>query len=147
MALHPCPRCGKFVPVGLSYCGDCKPIAEAMALEAMERRQAWKRAKYNRGYNKRRDPKYLKFYRSKEWKILSRVKLQDCGYKCEAGLPGCTGRAVEVHHKEPIQTPDGWDKRLNYEGVEAVCTACHNGRHPEKFQKKEDPAIIDLSKI
>jgi len=54
VAVHPCPRCKCLIPVGVSYCQDCKPIAEAQAAEAIERRQAYKRAKYNRAYNKRR---------------------------------------------------------------------------------------------
>lgn len=147
MALHPCPRCQRLIPVGVSYCKDCKPIAEAQAVESIERRQAYKRAKYNKAYNKRRDPKYLKFYRSKEWRTLSRAKLQDSGYRCEARLDGCTHLAVEVHHKEPIQTSEGWEKRLDWDGLEAVCTSCHNGRHPEKFKKKSEPGVIDLKKL
>lgn len=147
MAMHPCPRCKRLVPVGVAYCEECKPVAEAQAAEAMERRQAYKRAKYNRAYNKRRDPKYLTFYRSKEWKVTSRTKLQDAGYKCEAKLSGCTHLAVEVHHKDPIQTEDGWDRRLEWENLEAVCTACHNGRHPEKFRRKTEPGVIDMKKV
>ena len=147
MAMHPCPRCKRLVPVGVAYCEECKPVAEAQAAEAIERRQAYKRAKYNRAYNKRRDPKYLTFYRSKEWKITSRTKLQEAGYKCEAKLPGCTHLAVEVHHRDPIQTEKGWDRRLEWENLEAVCTACHNGRHPEKFQRKTEPGVIDMKKL
>lgn len=147
MPLHPCPRCKRLIPVGVSYCEACKPMAEAQAAEAIERRQAFKRAKYNRNYNKRRDPKYLRFYRSKEWRLLSRAKLQDCGYKCEAKLAGCTGLAVEVHHKRPLQTEEGWDERLEWDNLEAVCTACHNGRHPEKFKRKAEPGVIDLKTL
>ena len=29
------------IPVGVPYCPDCKPIAEAQATEAIERRQAY----------------------------------------------------------------------------------------------------------
>ena len=147
MALHPCPRCKCLVPVGVSYCESCRPIAEAQAAEAIERRQAHKRAQYNRTYYKRRDPKYLAFYRSKEWRLLSRTKLQACGYQCEAHLDGCTRLAVEVHHMRPIQTEEGWDQRLDWDNLEGVCTSCHNGRHPNKFKRKEEPGVIDLRKI
>ena len=147
MAVHPCPRCKRLVPVGVSYCEACKPIAEEQAREAVERRQAYKRAKYNRAYNKRRDPKYLTFYRSKEWRLLSKTKLQDCGYRCEAKLEGCTHLAVEVHHVEPIQTDNGWDRRLAWDNLEGVCTSCHNGRHPEKLRKKAEPGVVDLAKL
>lgn len=147
MTLHPCPRCKRLIPVGVSYCETCRPVAEAQAAEAMERRRAYKTAKYNKRYNKRRDPKYLQFYRSKDWRLMSRAKLQDCGYKCEAGLAGCTGLAVEVHHIKPIQTEEGWDRRLDWGNLESLCTSCHNGRHPEKFKRAAEPGVIDLAKL
>lgn len=53
MALHPCPRCKQLIPVGIAYCDRCRPIAKAQAAEAIERRQAYKRAQYNKAYNKR----------------------------------------------------------------------------------------------
>lgn len=147
MAVHPCPRCKRLVPVGVSYCDDCKPIAEAQAAEAMERRRAYKQARYNSAYNKRRDPKYLTFYRSKEWKLLSRTKLQDCGYKCEAGLDGCKGLAVEVHHTQPIRTPEGWEARLEWDGLMGVCVACHNILDGKTFKRKDEPGVIDMRKL
>ncbi|MBQ9991935.1 MAG: HNH endonuclease [Firmicutes bacterium] len=33
--------------------------------------------------------------------------------------------AVEVHHTKPIQTEESWDKRLDWDNLEAVCTSCH----------------------
>ena len=125
MAQNPCPRCKQLIPVGIAYCDRCRPIAEAQAAESIERRQAYKRAQYNKAYNKRRDPRYLSFYRSKEWRLLSRTYLQHMGYRCEAKLPGCTCLAVEVHHTKPIQTEESWDKRLDWDNLEAVCTSCH----------------------
>lgn len=144
MAVHPCPRCRSLIPVGVSYCEDCKPIAEAQAAEAIERRQAYKRAKYNRAYNKRRDPKYLTFYRSSPWKITSKAKLQDCGYKCEAGLEGCKKLAVEVHHIKPLKTPEGWEQRLEWDNLMGVCINCHNILDGKTFKRKADPGVIDL---
>ena len=143
MAVHPCPRCKRLIPVGVPYCDNCKPVAEAQAREAMERKREYKTKKYNRTYNKRRDPKYLTFYRSKEWRLLSKVKLQDCGYRCEAKLEGCTGLATEVHHIKAIQTDDGWELRLDWENLEGVCTSCHNGRRT-RWKRKQEPGVIDL---
>lgn len=147
MVLKACPRCRKLIPQGLPYCAACAPIAEAERKAKQERRADYMSRKYNKAYNSRRDPKYLAFYRSKDWKMTSRGKLQDAGYKCEARLPGCTHIAVEVHHKVAIQTDDGWDRRLEWDNLEAVCTACHNGRHPEKGRRKEDPGVLDMHKI
>lgn len=147
MALHPCPRCKRLVLVGVSYCEACKPIAEEQAAEAIERRQAYKRAKYNREYNKRRDPKYLQFYRSKEWRLLSRTKLQSCGYKCEAKLEGCTHLAVEVHHVKPIKTDEGWTARLEWSNLKGVCINCHNILDGKAFKKRDTPGVIDLKSL
>ena len=147
MASHPCPRCKRLIPVGIAYCDDCRPVAEAQAAEAIERRRAFKRAKYNKAYNQRRDPKYGRFYNSGDWRVLSRAKLQDCGYKCEAKLDGCQRLAVEVHHIEPIKTPEGWDKRLEWDNLMGVCIACHNVLDGKTFKKKEIPGVIDLKTL
>ena len=144
MAVHPCPRCRRLIPVGLSYCQDCKPQVEAQ----LEQRRAENIQKKTAAYNRRRDPKYRAFYRSKEWRALSASYLRAAAYKCEAHAhPDCTGLAVEVHHKQPIQTPEGWAKRLDWDGLEAVCTRCHNVRHPEKGRGSAPPGVIDLAKL
>lgn len=147
MALHPCPRCKRLIPVGVAYCEACRPMAEAQAAEAIERRQAFKRARYNKAYNKKRDPKYGRFYNSKEWRLLSRTKLQDCGYKCEAGLDGCGKLAVEVHHIKPIKTDEGWNARLEWDNLMGVCIACHNILDGKNFKRKAQPGVVDLSQL
>lgn len=143
MANKPCPRCGRLIPWGAAYCKDCAPIA-ATELAARREQAAQRKAQQ---YNRRRDPKYARFYASTAWKAQSRAKLQACGYKCEARLEGCQGLAVEVHHIKPIQTQEGWELRLTWENLEAVCTACHNGRHPEKLRRATDSGVIDLRTI
>jgi predicted HNH restriction endonuclease len=113
----------------------------AAELEQIRERNAQRKAQQ---YNRRRDPKYRSFYASTAWKAQSRARLQACGYRCEAKLEGCQGLAVEVHHIKPIQTPEGWEQRLTWENLEAVCTSCHNGRHPEKLRRATDSGVIDL---
>lgn len=142
MVMKRCPRCKRLMPYGKAYCSECTPRAEA-ELQAIRDRNAKKKAQ---AYNRRRDPKYLTFYRSKAWRELSRAFLQSAGYKCQAKLDGCQGLAMEVHHKVPIRTPEGWERRLDWSNLEAVCTSCHNGRHPEKLRDKQD-GVIDLRKI
>lgn len=146
MAVHPCPRCKKLIPVGVAYCDDCRPLADQQAAEAIERRAEYKRKKYNAQYNSKRDPKYLTFYRSKDWKLTSKTKLQTVAYKCEAQLEGCTHLAVEVHHIKPIQTPEGWDRRMDWDNLEALCINCHNKRHA-RFKKKAQNGVIDLRTV
>lgn len=146
MLLKACPRCKRMIPHGMAYCAECAPIAEAQRAEAQERKAEYKRKKYNQKYNRQRDPKYLAFYRSKEWKITSRAKLQEAGYKCQAKLPGCQHIAVEVHHLKPIQTAEGWELRLDWDNLEPVCTACHNGRH-QRFKKQTADGVLDMKEI
>lgn len=142
--VKPCPRCKRLVPYGWNYCPDCKPIAEAEIEEAKARKAEYRRKQSNRKYNSRRDPKYTKFYSSKPWRATSKAKLQASGYQCQARLSGCQGIACEVHHIQPIQTPEGWDRRLDWDNLEALCTACHNGRHPEKLKRRQDDGVIDM---
>lgn len=141
MLMKRCPRCKRMMPYGPAYCAECKPLAEA-ELQAIRDRNAKKRAST---YNRARDPKYLTFYRSKAWRTLSRSFLQAAGYKCQARLStDCTRTATEAHHVEPIQTPGGWERRLDWSNLEAVCTVCHNLRHPEKLRKATPEGVIDM---
>lgn len=129
MILKSCNKCGNLIPYGATYCNRCRPIVEA----AREARRVESNRKSNRAYNERRDPKYVRFYNSKEWRMLSARYAQDKGYKCES--KDCNKIATEVHHKIPIQTPKGWELRLDYDNLELVCKDCHNKRH-NRFQKR-----------
>lgn len=144
MLMKPCPRCKKMMPYGPAYCSACKPLADA-EVEAIRARNAEKKAAK---YNRTRDPKYMSFYRSKEWRTMSRAFLQSAGYKCQAHLSDkCKGVAVEAHHVEPIQTTRGWERRLDWNNLEAVCSVCHNLRHPEKLRAATPDDVIDLRTI
>ena len=147
MLLKACPRCKRMIPHGLPYCATCAPIAEAQRAEAQERKAEHRRKKYNQEYNRQRDPKYLAFYRSKDWKITSRTKLQDCKYKCEAKLPVCQRTACEVHHIQPLKTPEGWERRLDWDNLQGVCTACHNVLDGKGFKQKTEPGVLDMREI
>lgn len=128
MLLKSCGRCGNLIPYGSTYCSTCAPIVEA----EIEARLRESRLKSNREYNKKRDPKYIRFYNSIEWRSLSAKYTQDKGYRCEL----CNKIATEVHHKKAIQTPEGWELRLDYNNLELLCVSCHNERH-ERFKKRK----------
>lgn len=128
MLLKSCGRCGKLIPYGLTYCSKCRPIVEA----EREAKRLESKRESDRRYNKTRDPKYVRFYNSVEWRTLSAKYTQDKGYKCER----CGKFATQVHHKQAIQTPQGWDRRLDYSNLELLCTKCHNDRH-NRFKKKK----------
>lgn len=145
-----CPRCRRLIPHGLPYCADCAPIAEAERQAKQEHKAEYLARKYNQRYNAKRaqdDPKYRQFRNSKPWKMTSRAKLQDCGYKCEAQLEGCRRIACEVHHIEPLKTPGGWDRRLDWSNLMGVCVACHNILDNKKFKRKDDPSVLDMREI
>ena len=119
--VKPCARCRKLIAYGRIYCEACAVIVESEREEATRKR---KRVN-DRKYNAKRDPKYTRFYASGEWKRLSRAKMDSAGYKCE----NCHKTATEVHHIDPIQTSSGWELRLEWSNLEAVCVSCHNKRH------------------
>ena len=129
MLLKSCNRCGNLIPYGPSYCSTCTPIVEA---EREARRIESKRAS-DRRYNKRRDPKYVRFYNSLDWRTLSAKYMQDKGYRCES----CNAMATQVHHVKAIQTPEGWELRLDYDNLELLCTACHNKEHNRFVKRKK----------
>lgn len=140
--LKACPRCRALIPQGLPYCSTCAPLVEAQREAYRQHNQTARQQAYNR----KRDPKYGVFYRSKPWRATSRAVLSEAGYKCAARLPGCTGLAVEVHHIKPIQTPEGWDERLEVENLEPLCVNCHNKRH-NRGKRQAPPGVIDLRDV
>lgn len=128
MLLKPCNRCGNLIPYGSPYCKECTPIVEA----EREARMAEYKKESNKRYNKTRDPKYVRFYNSIEWRTLSAKYTQDKGYRCEE----CRAMATQVHHKKAIQTPEGWELRLDYNNLKLLCTHCHNAEH-ERFKRRK----------
>ena len=127
MLLKSCNRCGNLIPYGSPYCKECTPIVEA----EREARLQEARLKSNREYNKKRDPKYIRFYNSLAWRTLSATKLQMDGYKCVK----CSKIASEVDHIKAIQTPEGWELRLSMDNLQSLCKQCHNDKH-NRFKKK-----------
>lgn len=127
MLLKSCNRCGTLIQYGAVYCTICKPIVE----QEREARRIESNKASNRRYNKTRDPKYIRFYNSSDWRILSRKRLQDDGYKCVK----CGKIASEVDHIKPIQIPGGWELRLDIDNLQSLCIGCHNAKH-ERFKKK-----------
>lgn len=124
-----CRKCKTPIVHPATYCSKCQIIFEEKQLELQKER--------DRRYNKKRDPKYKQFYNSNEWKILKEKKLQDEQYQCErCNSKGKINLATEVHHIKYIQTEEGWELRLEYGNLEALCIDCHNYRH-SRFQKRK----------
>lgn len=121
MLMKTCSRCGAFVPYGKTYCDKCAPIAET----AKEKATQQSKQISNRKYNQNRNPKYLRFYNSKQWKKLSKNRLIFDNFKCVK----CGKIASEVHHIKPIQTEEGWLLRYDFDNIQSLCLHCHNKAH------------------
>lgn len=120
---------------GATLCTEC---ADADSKSRVRERD-WKRE-----YAKRKDtedPKYRRFYRSKEWTMASQRYAHERGYRCEdcTGCPDappsgtCRQIGTDVHHKKPIQTPEGWERRFDFDNLELLCVRKHNERHGRTF--------------
>ena len=133
MLLKGCNRCGTLIQYGAPYCSVCTPIVE----EEREARRLASKREGDRRYNKTRDPKYGRFYNSSEWRVLSRGRLQGDGYRCVK----CGKIASEVDHIKPIQTPEGWDLRFDYDNLQSLCIGCHNLKH-DRFKRKKTKETI-----
>lgn len=129
MLLKECKRCGNLIAYGSVYCNTCEPIVKA----EREAIRSERMKEINRRYNKTRDPKYGRFYNSVEWRTLSRKRLQDDKYKCVK----CGAIASEVDHIKAIQTPEGWELRLDPTNLQSLCLECHNIKH-NRFKKKRN---------
>lgn len=132
MLMKECAGCRKLIPFGMTRCPDCQSKWEA---EQSARVRAQRREQ-NRRYNSKRDPKFKKFYHSREWKTLSAKVMQASGYTCavcgrKAGQRLDDGRivALEVDHIDPIQSETGWQKRFDRKNLQCLCTNCHNEKH------------------
>lgn len=128
MLMKECKICKKLIPYGQGYCEKCRPIAEARAKERLDK---FKR-EANRRYNKKRNPEEVRFYNSKGWRSLAAARLQHDGYKCKI----CGQYATEIDHIIPIQTPEGWARRYDWDNLQSLCTQCHNKKH-DRYQSKK----------
>ena len=137
MLMKLCARCQKVIESPNRYCNKCKEIVE-------NETQKYKK-KNNTNYNKQRDKKYIQFYNSKAWRTLSN-KYRNIHYLCEECLKEAKDKkeytislSEEVHHKIAIKTPEGWERRLDWNNLIALCHIHHDiaeGRFKGKFKRK-----------
>lgn len=68
-----------------------------------------------------------RFYESYEWRKLRYTILQRDGAKCLAcGADRQTGTTLHVDHILPLRKH--WDKRLDPENLQTLCSACNHGK-------------------
>lgn len=122
-----CPRCRRqFIPYEISHCMDCLPIIQA----ENDQRKAATMKKYNKKYDAQRKPEEVRFYQSAEWKSLRDFKMANCYGLCEeCQKNGIVKPATQIHHIIPIQTAEGWQRRLEVDNVTCLCVECHNKAH------------------
>ncbi len=120
MRLKLCAKCQKVIPSNKTYCDRCEKLVQ-------KRVEEYKK-KSNSRYNKQRDKKYEQFYNSKAWRKL-RKKYIDKYFLCELCDKNTHTLAEEVHHKEPIQTVTGWERRLEWNNLIALCHYHHDMQH------------------
>ena len=137
MLAHQCPGCGAFIPYGKVRCDACQAKRDARDRERECRDGRGGAMGAPRGKGKGRehrptDPKYKAFYKSADWRRLSAWALAQSGWRCA----DCGGVATDVHHVVPIQTDEGWQRRLDPDNVVALCVSCHNQRHGRFVRSK-----------
>ncbi|MHC5226910.1 HNH endonuclease [Enterococcus sp. LJL99] len=68
-----------------------------------------------------------KFYASAEWRRTRAFVLSRDNYICQPCLlKGYVHEANLVHHKEELRSPNGWERRLDVDNLEAINRKCHN---------------------
>jgi phage terminase large subunit-like protein len=100
-------------PAVLDAAGYCA-AHQSVQVQATARRHAF----YDRD---QRDPKIKAFRDTQQWRRLSldvRTDHPTC-QRCNASW------STSVHHVKPLNTPDGWEHRLDREGLRALCDSCH----------------------
>lgn len=154
MIIKMCAKCGKLIEHPNKYCDICKVKEE----KYKEERQKI----YDSRYDKKRNQKYVKFRKSKEWLLLKERYLSDLqikynnikyAYKCEdcieENLKDSSYKirlAEEVHHLIFIETPEGWVRRLDYHNLRALCHKHHDKRH-NRFQSRNAKNGIENRKV
>lgn len=134
MLLKLCARCQKVIQAPNRYCSNCQKIVDK-EIEINKQRNMSR-------YNKNRDNKYKTFYNSKDWKLLKeayKIKHPYCEMcQEEAKQEGkyTIQLTEEIHHKEPIQTPTGWLRRLEWSNLIALCHKHHDVQH-NRFKKRK----------
>lgn len=77
--------------------------------------------------NGKTNKEIYEFYQSKEWKKVREYVLARDNYICQSCLrKGRVHEANLVDHIVELRSPNGWEKRLDLDNLEAMNRACHN---------------------
>ncbi|MGM0259381.1 HNH endonuclease [Enterococcus sp. AZ102] len=94
--------------------------------------------KYKRGNdsivraNGKTDKEIYDFYQSREWKRVRGYVLMRDNWVCQSCLrKGRVHKANLVDHIVELRSPQGWEKRLDVDNLEAMNRGCHNEKEHE----------------
>jgi|SRR5699024_698993 len=70
--------------------------------------------------------KYDDFYHSTQWTKTRKTKLMQQPLCEVCSREGRMTKADMIHHIIELRSPNGWEKRLDLDNLEAICYECHN---------------------
>lgn len=115
--------------------GGASRCAECTAKLASERQRDHAREyRTRRQHEDECSERESRFYRSKEWRDDARAYAVSVGHRCEE----CGAVGTDTHHVVPIQTDEGWARRLDWSNYRYLCVPCHNKAHG-RFGFRPDP--------
>ena len=133
--------CNELIPFDQTYCHKHeykKPIEYA---DQKERHQVNKSI-YHKRRNSKHESKYLRFYKSKEWRRMSHHWLmlnplcEDCKKR------GIVRKGDVVDHI--VELRDNFEKRLDENNLQTLCYSCHNKKTKREKAKREKRKLQNL---
>jgi 5-methylcytosine-specific restriction enzyme A len=84
-----------------------------------------------------RNAKVTSFYKSVSWQKTREIVKNRAKNLCEFhwNIKKEIVFADVCDHIIPIKTPEGWEKRLDLDGLQMLCHACHNAKTAEDKKK------------
>lgn len=129
--------CQKLVPYNERYCSRHKK-------QFLKRRKENPSYGWNSKTRKEIYSKYQKFYKSAQWRHLSRLFREKHPLCAECLKHGRYTQAKNVDHIIPIRVD--WSKRFDEENLQSLCIACHKKKSQEDILKFHLPSIREENK-
>lgn len=118
-----CPRCGTIIDYADKYCEECS--------KKVKKDKAESNKQYDKNVRKLRDKQYTSFYHSREW--IKTVEVVKSKYKCldiySYYVLGVIEYGNICHHIELLKTSEGWEHRLDIEGLIYLTNTNHATIH------------------
>ena len=121
-----CGKCRKKIEFGKSLCDECFSKVNKANKKNLKNKDAEKHTK------------------TSKWQSIRRKALQRDKGLCQLCLTRGViwNKKLEVHHIKKIATDEGWEARLDYDGLLGVCIIHH--KEIEKLNLKSKKEIFDF---